>query len=106
MLARRLGIVRFKVETGCVHENASNPLTENGSSVTDACAESIGQVKNLRWLGIYNGDIRTDRFIEGISQHSKELEHIDLSSDKLAKPRADHVQRELPFEILLFTQID
>lgn len=60
-----------------------NPLTENGTSVTDACAEPIGQVKNLRWLGIYNGDILSDRFVEGISQHLKELEHIYLSSDKL-----------------------
>lgn len=59
------------------------PLTENGSSVTDACAESIGQVKSLRWLGIYNGHNLSDRFIEGISQNLKELEHLYLSSDKL-----------------------
>jgi hypothetical protein len=45
-----------------------NPFHENGSSVTDACAESIGQAKNLRWLEIYNGDKLSDRFIKGISQ--------------------------------------
>ena len=61
----------------------SNPLTENGSSVTDACAESIGQAKNLRWLRINNGGNLTDRFIEGISQHSKELEFLNLGSDNL-----------------------
>lgn len=60
-----------------------NPLTENGSSVTDACAESIGQAKNLRRLGIHNGDNLSDRFVEGISQHLKELEHLNLGSDQL-----------------------
>lgn len=60
-----------------------NPLSENGSSVTDACAESIGQVKNLRWLRINNGGNLTDRFIEGISQHLKELEFLNLGSDNL-----------------------
>jgi hypothetical protein len=60
-----------------------NPFHENGSSVTDACAESIGQAKNLRWLEIYNGDKLSDRFIEGISQHLEELEHLHLGSDNL-----------------------
>ena len=60
-----------------------NPFHENGSSVTDACAESIGQAKNLRWLEIYNGDKLSDRFVEGISQHLEELEHLHLSSDNL-----------------------
>ena len=60
-----------------------NPFHENGSSVTDACAESIGQTKNLRWLEIYNGDKLSDRFIEGISQHLEELEHLHLASDNL-----------------------
>ncbi|MFN9983962.1 MAG: hypothetical protein ACK52S_00275 [Pirellula sp.] len=60
-----------------------NPFHENGSSVTDACAESIGQAKNLRWLEIYNGDKLSDRFIEGISQQLDELEHLHLSSDNL-----------------------
>lgn len=60
-----------------------NPFHENGSSVTDACAESIGQAKNLRWLEIYNGDKLSDRFIEGISQHLEELEHLHLCSDNL-----------------------
>ena len=60
-----------------------NPRSENGSSVTDACAESIGQAKTLRWLRIYNGDNLTDRFIEGISQHLKELEYLNLGSDQL-----------------------
>jgi hypothetical protein len=60
-----------------------NPFHENGSSVTDACAESIGQARNLRWLEIYNGDNLSDRFIEGISQHLEELEHLHLGSDNL-----------------------
>lgn len=62
-----------------------NPFHENGSSVsvTDACAESIGQAKNLRWLEIYNGGKLSDRFIEGISQHLEELEHLHLGSDNL-----------------------
>jgi hypothetical protein len=60
-----------------------NPFHENGSSVTDACAESIGQAKNLRWLEIYNGDKLSDRFIEGISQQLVELEHLHLGSDNL-----------------------
>jgi hypothetical protein len=60
-----------------------NPFHENGSSVTDACAESIGQARNLRWLEIYNGDNLSDRFIEGISQHVEELEHLHLGSDNL-----------------------
>ena len=60
-----------------------NPFHENGSSVTDACAESIGQAKNLRWLEICNGDKLSDRFIEGISQHLEELEHLHLGSDNL-----------------------
>jgi len=60
-----------------------NPFHENGSSVTDACAESIGQARNLRWLEIYNGDKLSDRFIEGISQHVEELEHLHLGSDNL-----------------------
>lgn len=60
-----------------------NPFHENGSSVTDACAESIGQARNLRWLEIYNGDKLSDRFIEGISQHLEELEHLHLGSDNL-----------------------
>ena len=60
-----------------------NPFHENGSSVTDACAESIGQAKNLRWLEIYNGDKLSDRFIEGISQQLEELEHLHLGSDNL-----------------------
>jgi len=60
-----------------------NPFHENGSSVTDACAESIGQARNLRWLEIYNGDKLSDRFIEGISQQLDELEHIHLGSDNL-----------------------
>ena len=60
-----------------------NPFHENGSSVTDVCAESIGQAKNLRWLEIYNGDKLSDRFIEGISQHLEELEHLHLGSDNL-----------------------
>jgi hypothetical protein len=62
-----------------------NPFHENGSSVTDACAESIGQAKNLRWLEIYNGDKLSDRFIEGISQQLDELEHLHLGSDNLTK---------------------
>ena len=60
-----------------------NPFHENGSSVTDACAESIGQARNLRWLEIYNGGKLSDRFIEGISQHLEELEHLHLGSDNL-----------------------
>jgi hypothetical protein len=60
-----------------------NPFHENGSRVTDACAESIGQAKNLRWLEIYNGDKLSDRFIEGISQQLEELEHLHLGSDNL-----------------------
>jgi len=60
-----------------------NPFHENGSSVTDACAESIGQAKNLRWLEIYNGGKLSDRFIEGISQQLEELEHLHLGSDNL-----------------------
>jgi len=60
-----------------------NPFHENGSSVTDACAESRGQAKNLRWLEIYNGDKLSDRFIEGISQQLEELEHLHLGSDNL-----------------------
>ena len=60
-----------------------NPFHENGSRVTDACAEFIGQAKNLRWLEIYNGDKLSDRFIEGISQHLEELEHLHLGSDNL-----------------------
>ena len=60
-----------------------NPFHENGSSVTDACAESIGQAKNLRWLEIYNGDKLSDRFIEGISEQLEELEHLHLGSDNL-----------------------
>lgn len=60
-----------------------NPLNENGSSVTDACAESIGQVRTLRWLRIYNGGKLSDRFVEGISQHLKELEYLDLDSEHL-----------------------
>lgn len=60
-----------------------NPSTENGSSVTDVSAESIGQAKNLRWLRIDNGDNLTDRFIEGISQNLKELVYLNLGSDQL-----------------------
>jgi hypothetical protein len=60
-----------------------NPFHENGSSVTDACAESIGQARNLRWLEIYNGGKLSDRFIEGISQQLEELEHLHLGSDNL-----------------------
>ena len=60
-----------------------NPFHENGSRVTDACAESIGQAKNLRWLEIYNGDKLSDRFIEGISQQLVELEHLHLGSGNL-----------------------
>jgi hypothetical protein len=60
-----------------------NPFYESGSSVTDACAESIGQAKNLRWLRLNNGGNLTDRFVEGISQHSKELEYLNLGSDQL-----------------------
>ena len=60
-----------------------NPSTKNGSSVTDVCAESIGHAKNLRWLRINNGGNLTDRFIEGISQHLKELVYLNLGSDQL-----------------------
>lgn len=62
---------------------SSNPSTENESSVTDVCAESIGQAKNLRWLRIINGDNLTDRFIEGVSQNLKELVYLNLGSDQL-----------------------
>ena len=60
-----------------------NPSHEGGSSVTDACAESIQQAKSLRWLRIDGQGHLTDRFIDAITQHLKKLEYIDLASEHL-----------------------
>ena len=60
-----------------------NPSHEGGSSVTDACAESIQKAKSLRWLRIDGQGHLTDRFIDAITQHLKELEYIDLASEHL-----------------------
>ena len=60
-----------------------NPLSENGSSVTDACAESIGSSKSLRFLVIDGGNAISDSFVDEITQHLSNLEHFDLDSELL-----------------------
>ncbi len=59
-----------------------NPIHKQGSSVTDACAESIRRAKSLRWLRIDHGNF-SDRFIDAITQDLRELESLDLSSEHL-----------------------
>jgi hypothetical protein len=60
-----------------------NPRSENGSSVTDACAESIGNSKSIRFLVIDGGDTLSDSFVDKITQHLINLEHSDLDSELL-----------------------
>ena len=60
-----------------------NPRSESGSSVTDACAESIGSSKSIRFLVIDGGDTLSDLFVDKITQHLSNLEHFDLDSDLL-----------------------
>jgi hypothetical protein len=60
-----------------------NPRSENGSSVTDACAESIGRSKSLRFLVIDGGNTLSDLFVDEITQHLRNLEHFDLDSELL-----------------------
>jgi hypothetical protein len=60
-----------------------NPRSKNGSSVTDACAESIGSSKSIRFLVIDGGDTLSDLFVDKITQHLSNLEHFDLDSELL-----------------------
>ena len=60
-----------------------NPRSENGSSVTDACAESIGNSKSIRFLVIDGGDTLSDSFVDKITQHLINLEHFELDSELL-----------------------
>jgi hypothetical protein len=60
-----------------------NPSHESGSSVTDACAESIKKAKSLRWLRIDGQSQLSDRFVDEITQRLTKLEHLVLDSEHL-----------------------